>query len=153
MPAATGHYVFTEPSNPDIRIWRYMDFAKYVSLLETSALWFSRADKLGESFEGKLGDPFEGAISRATLEHRLRLFEATSDRIEELVQDRRNRSNSYGTYREWAYINSWHMNEARVSRHVEAIRKEQRSGCYSHPLLPACATPCHPRCVQARSLP
>src|SRR5919199_3107176 len=60
MPAATGHYVFKEPSNPDIKIWRYMDFAKYVSFLESSALWFSRIDKLNETFEGKLGDPFEG---------------------------------------------------------------------------------------------
>ena len=37
-------------------LWRYMDFAKYVSLLEDRALFFVRADKLGD-------DPFEGAWS------------------------------------------------------------------------------------------
>ena len=39
-------------------LWRYMDFTKFVSLLETSALFFCRPDQLG--------DPFEGSISSAT---------------------------------------------------------------------------------------
>ena len=39
-------------------LWRYMDFTKFVSLLETSALFFCRPDQLG--------DPFEGSISPAT---------------------------------------------------------------------------------------
>ncbi len=34
MPANTDHSVFKQPSNPDIKLWRYMDFAKYVSLLD-----------------------------------------------------------------------------------------------------------------------
>jgi hypothetical protein len=114
MPAATGHYVFKEPSNPEIKIWRYMDFAKYVSFLESSALWFSRADKLGETFEGKLGDPYEGDISKATLAARLGRFasvgllDAPDEYLEPMVQHHRNKIN---TYREWTYINSWHMNE------------------------------------------
>jgi len=68
MPANTVHPVFQQPVNPDVKVWRYMDFAKYAALLEESALWFSRADKLGESFGDRLGDPFEGTISHATLE-------------------------------------------------------------------------------------
>ena len=36
----------------DVVLWRYMDFVKFVSLLEKSALFFARADKLGDSFEG-----------------------------------------------------------------------------------------------------
>ncbi len=39
----------------DTHLWRYMDFTKFVSLLERSALHFCRADLLG--------DPFEGSIS------------------------------------------------------------------------------------------
>ena len=35
----------------DAMLWRYMDFTKFVSLLDTaSALFFARADKLGRSF-------------------------------------------------------------------------------------------------------
>jgi hypothetical protein len=33
-------------------IWRYMNLAKFVSLLGTSGLWFPRADQLGDPFEG-----------------------------------------------------------------------------------------------------
>lgn len=31
-----------------------MDFAKFISLLDSSALYFSRADMLGDTFEGTL---------------------------------------------------------------------------------------------------
>lgn len=36
----------------DVVLWRYMDFTKFVSLLEKSALFFPRADKLDDPFEG-----------------------------------------------------------------------------------------------------
>jgi hypothetical protein len=36
------------------KIWRYMDFTKFVSLLDKSALFFTRADKLGDPFEGSI---------------------------------------------------------------------------------------------------
>jgi hypothetical protein len=37
---------------PDTVLWRYMDFAKFVALLEQRALYFARADRLGDIFEG-----------------------------------------------------------------------------------------------------
>jgi len=40
------------PKNPNIRIWRYMDLPKYISLLATRSLYFSRSDLLGDHFEG-----------------------------------------------------------------------------------------------------
>ncbi len=45
-----------KPPPDDAVLWRYMDFTKFVSLLEKRALYFARADKLG--------DPFEGATPR-----------------------------------------------------------------------------------------
>ena len=42
----------------DTVLWRYMDFTKFVSLLEKRALFFCRTDLLG--------DPFEGSMSSAT---------------------------------------------------------------------------------------
>ncbi|KPJ62406.1 hypothetical protein AMJ44_15635 [candidate division WOR-1 bacterium DG_54_3] len=38
----------------DIRIWRYMSFVKFISLLELKALWFSRLGALEDQFEGTL---------------------------------------------------------------------------------------------------
>lgn len=40
-------------------LWRYMDFTKFVSLLDRRALFFVRADKLG--------DPFEGAYTKLNM--------------------------------------------------------------------------------------
>ena len=40
---------------PDTCLWRYMDFAKFVGLLEARALFFCRADLLGDGFEGAAG--------------------------------------------------------------------------------------------------
>jgi hypothetical protein len=49
-----AHPVFICPSDPDVKIWRYMDIAKYLSLLEKRSLFFTRADLLGDPFEGSL---------------------------------------------------------------------------------------------------
>ena len=43
--------------NPTVRkttLWRYMSFTKFVSLLTKKSLFFARADKLGDPFEGSL---------------------------------------------------------------------------------------------------
>src|SRR5215216_6605008 len=89
MPANTDYYGFLkQPSDPDAKVWRYMDFAKYVSMLEMNALWFTRADKLGESFEEKLGDPFEGIIAGETLRrHRGILEYVAGQKRKELVSE------------------------------------------------------------------
>ena len=52
------HHPDLQPPPDNAVLWRYMDFTKFVSLLERSALFFCRADLLG--------DPFEGSISPAT---------------------------------------------------------------------------------------
>jgi hypothetical protein len=36
---------------PNQKLWRYMDLAKFLSLLEDRSLYFARADKLGDPFE------------------------------------------------------------------------------------------------------
>jgi hypothetical protein len=46
------HQVFEKPTDENTRIWRYLDFTKFVSLLDRQALFFTRVDKLGDAFEG-----------------------------------------------------------------------------------------------------
>lgn len=46
------HPIFIPPVNPDIKLWRYIDFTKLVSLLSREQLFFSRADKFADPFEG-----------------------------------------------------------------------------------------------------
>jgi hypothetical protein len=45
-------YKLPEPNTP---LWRFMDFAKFVALLKDRALYFARADRLGDRFEGARG--------------------------------------------------------------------------------------------------
>jgi hypothetical protein len=61
------HEVFDPPEDLDATIWRYVDFTKLVSLLDTKSLFFARADQLG--------DPFEGSYSRGNVEVRPVLYD------------------------------------------------------------------------------
>jgi hypothetical protein len=51
------HPVFEAPTNADIPIWRYVDLAKFMSMLEDQALHFARADLMWDTFEGSLSEP------------------------------------------------------------------------------------------------
>lgn len=53
-----GHPAFSPPES-DCTLWRYMNLAKLLALLDTRQLYFSRSDLFD--------DPYEGATSRATL--------------------------------------------------------------------------------------
>jgi hypothetical protein len=52
--AARKYQFFSEPEDKEISLWRYMDFAKFVSQLSSSCLHFARADLLGDPFEGAM---------------------------------------------------------------------------------------------------
>ncbi len=95
--AASTHYVFEKPSNVDTPIWRYMDFTKFVSMLENSGLYLARADKLG--------DPFEGSYSRGNEKQRPDVYK--DKRLEDILP-------SLGKWaqlmRYKTFVNCWHMN-------------------------------------------
>ena len=55
---AVRHYFAPHPyevPNQESRLWRYIDFTKYVSLLSTTSLYFARADTFKDHFEGAKG--------------------------------------------------------------------------------------------------
>jgi hypothetical protein len=54
----------TGPLHPGARVWRYMDFMKFVCMLEERALFFCRLSVLG--------DPYEGLYAPANITHRRR---------------------------------------------------------------------------------
>lgn len=61
------HPVFESPTNKDVKVWRYMDFTKFISLLENESLYFARADKFD--------DPFEGSYSKLNVQNRTSVYE------------------------------------------------------------------------------
>lgn len=46
------HPTFTQPSDENEKVWRYMDFPKLVSILDKNSLFFSRGDQFKDPFEG-----------------------------------------------------------------------------------------------------
>jgi len=92
------HPDFESPQNENAKIFRYMDFPKFVSLLDTSALFFSRADKLG--------DPFEGSFSKANIELRPQVYKGEVPQkafvqLGEFIK----------SLKKFTFINSWYLNE------------------------------------------
>ena len=84
--------------NDNMTIWRYMDFTKFVSLVDKSALFFSRADKLG--------DPFEGSYSRANVNLRPTVYK------DKIPQDALRRMSGFSKILpKFTVINCWHINE------------------------------------------
>jgi hypothetical protein len=44
--------IFSEIPPPDAKLWRYLSFAKFASLLHSQKLHFTRVDRLDDHFEG-----------------------------------------------------------------------------------------------------
>jgi hypothetical protein len=87
------------PPNENRTIWRYLDFTKYVSLLETKQLYFPRADQ----FE----DPYEGAWSSEGvrwLRDPQRNGGLPLRAVEKLISDT-------DQQRKKMFISCWHANE------------------------------------------
>lgn len=48
-----------------LRLWRYMDLAKLISLLETKAIWLARADTFKDRHEGRFPDEMRMLTEKA----------------------------------------------------------------------------------------
>ena len=82
----------------DAVLWRYMSFTKFASLLARNALFFARADKLG--------DPFEGALSPVNVALRPVLYK------DDFPEDKRNLIGDFmKDLRRFMLVNCWHENE------------------------------------------
>jgi len=104
MPVS-DHQEFDAPDDQSVKIWRYMDFTKFVSMLENGGLFFSRADLLGDPFEGSF--PEENNEMRPMMT-RFAAFQPEGDALAEkaLKQLRDfNRARQRNTL-----VSCWHMN-------------------------------------------
>ena len=63
---------YDPPQDLTIPLWRYMDFTKFVSMLETCSIFFPRVDLLG--------DPFEGSLTRVEAKRRADFEQVASRR-------------------------------------------------------------------------
>jgi len=93
------HHYFVLPADPETTIWRYFSFTKFVSLLQTGALHFSRSDRFDDPFEGTVPDGAREAIqaSLATI----------STNAEQLTEEFFRLADAS---RLFTFINCWHAN-------------------------------------------
>jgi hypothetical protein len=103
----TQHPAFKIPTNQDIKIWRYMDFAKYVAILQRRSLFFPRASLLGDPFEGSSTKPMvelrEYIMKNRTIDPTLKEYEYLTDAYFS--------GDIYKNMVDQYLVSCWHMNE------------------------------------------
>jgi len=105
----THHESFILPTNKEIAIWRYMDLAKYLAMLESRSLFFARAPLLGDPFEGSspkmLVDGREYVRANRASDPALADWKDTPESFFDSI------ANTYKDMVQRYLINCWHMSE------------------------------------------
>jgi hypothetical protein len=96
------HHVFAAPTDENIKIWRYMDFTKFLSFVDKKTLFFTRIDQLEDKFEGR----FTKYFLNPEIEEK-----ATPDEKENLRRYRIHSAKLNEGDRTTLAVNCWHMNE------------------------------------------
>lgn len=106
---------------PETVLWRYMDFSKFVALLKDGAIYFARADHLGDPFEGARGLAERKEEWKAyCLEYFRQAIRTAPGRTEEISPERM-QEESECLFRDFeavgereirnTYVSCWHANE------------------------------------------
>lgn len=98
------HPTFIQPDNEEIKVWRYMDFTKLVSLIDSCRLYFTRADKFEDPFEGSW--PKTNVAAREFIPEEIPL--EGRDKFLELMHGKGETNKHWPRY---TAINCWHMND------------------------------------------
>lgn len=102
---ASEHPEFTAPANPDIKIWRYMSFPKFVSLVAQEALFFASPDMFD--------DRLEGSYSHAPVivDQDALIRNGATDPVQYVSELEQAWAKAREIVYPSMYINCWHMNE------------------------------------------
>jgi len=99
------HDSFRAPGYDEI-LWRYMDFTKFVSMLDSGSLYFTRADKFEDKFEGVYP---KRSISNFSGAYAQKLIESGSSKDEAEVRVR-SALEHFSLHRATIAVNCWHKN-------------------------------------------
>ena len=108
--------LFIQPEDINVKIWRYMDFTKFVALLVKDGLFFPVADKFNDQFEGS--------------------FSFINKKMRPLIYKHLKKDYSIGQIslflkelRKWICINCWHINEIESAGMWSLYSKTSESIC------------------------
>lgn len=89
------HPIFVAPEDENERVWRYLDFTKFVWFMDRETLYFNRSDKFN--------DIFEGSYSKFNIENRGTIYKDAKMLLESIpIIAKENRK--------YVFINCWHLN-------------------------------------------
>lgn len=101
------HKEFQLPAKKDARIWRYVSFIEFVSMLNLSGLHFTRMDKFEDKFEGALAKPNVEALKAA--------FKVAAEKNPADAENWKGRLEGQMKWNEEqrrrVAVNCWHVNE------------------------------------------
>jgi hypothetical protein len=109
------HPEITEPPL-HAALWRYMDFAKFVDLLEAHSLYFCRVDRLG---------PFEGSFTKPLSDSYQQVYGQLFKDPNQAVESIRQFQSTNRAWPKWTYVNCWHMNDGESMAMWEAYIRSQ----------------------------
>jgi hypothetical protein len=114
-------YKNVDTSDLNKTVWRYLTFAKFISLLAYRAIWFSKLNSLIDKFEGSMPKPVE---EQMTLEFQ-GLKKHFDPSLHNQIDDTNKRNVDSG--RELTVVNCWFLADIRV--HVEGVRERLGRNC------------------------
>src|SRR5438034_230342 len=97
------------PLTGEVNLWRYLDFDKFKSLLETRSLFFCRADKFS--------DPFEGSVPKKEADYRMTTFKNHAEFFQRPFDEQQALENIKGIqglhqrFKRGVAVNCWQINE------------------------------------------
>jgi len=108
----SDHESFVDQPAPSQRLWRYMDLARYLSMLGAGALHFSRADQML--------DRWEGAYGAANVLARPVMYGEHYEMME------RSRAQTGAFMRSVVHMSCWHLSEVESAAMWDLYQREGR---------------------------
>jgi hypothetical protein len=105
------HRSFKLPKNSEEKmIWRYMDLPKFIDLIDRRALFFTKASRYPDPYEGTI--PKDNELVRKTIYEKVRPEFESDEQFNNFVN---NAPEIFGSilkqYRDLVMINSWHLSD------------------------------------------
>lgn len=138
-PIGNNHHWSFESPEPEARLWRFMDLAKFVSLLSTRKLYFTRLSDFADVYEGAVCSA-KGKDNYEQQDHFIRRIVTAADMkslgmnpTEEEVEmkteeSRKNAEKNRRLMRDLTYVNCWSMNEVESEAMWRLYSRDMRCG-------------------------
>jgi Protein of unknown function (DUF2971) len=106
------HPTFRPPSDMDGKIWQYMELAEFVSMLHRKALFFVKANKLRDPYEGIIPQ-FNNVMTSSEYDgmEEKKKSQSQEQSIHPIQRLPQTMLQQFQLYRELVLINPWHYNE------------------------------------------